>query len=150
MRILRRFGWALAVVILVTAWASYLAISGKTDTVGAEGEARVQVAGSLDPNDFGAILVTLIPIALWLGNRGGFRRVFWYSVAMLLFAGIIPTASRGSLLGICAVALVLIPQSKAYAQLAGLPAYFGLYAASLPPMVAALFGFSPVLVANIS
>ncbi|MCI5133423.1 MAG: hypothetical protein D3904_18390, partial [Candidatus Electrothrix sp. EH2] len=35
------------------------------------------------------------------------------------------------------VALVLIPQSMAYAQLAGLPAYYGLYAAFLPPMVAA-------------
>lgn len=40
------------------------------------------------------------------------------------------------------VALVLIPQSMAYAQLAGLPPYFGLYAAFLPPMVAALFGSS--------
>ncbi len=30
----------------------------------------------------------------------------------------------------------------AYAQLAGLPAYYGLYAAFLPPMVAALFGSS--------
>ena len=36
------------------------------------------------------------------------------------------------------VALVLIPQSMAYAQLAGLPAYFGLYASFLPPMIAAL------------
>ncbi len=40
------------------------------------------------------------------------------------------------------VALVLIPQSMAYAQLAGLPAYYGLYAAFLPPLVAALFGSS--------
>ena len=40
------------------------------------------------------------------------------------------------------VALVLVPQSMAYAQLAGLPAYFGLYAAFLPPAVAALFGSS--------
>jgi SulP family sulfate permease len=40
------------------------------------------------------------------------------------------------------VALVLIPQSMAYAQLADLPAYFGLYAAFLPPMIAALFGCS--------
>jgi sulfate permease, SulP family len=40
------------------------------------------------------------------------------------------------------VALVLIPQSMAYAQLAGLPAYHGLYASFLPPMVAALFGSS--------
>jgi MFS superfamily sulfate permease-like transporter len=40
------------------------------------------------------------------------------------------------------VALVLIPQSMAYAQLAGLPPHFGLYASFLPPMVAALFGSS--------
>jgi MFS superfamily sulfate permease-like transporter len=40
------------------------------------------------------------------------------------------------------VALVLIPQSMAYAQLAGLPPYYGLYAAFLPPMVASLFGSS--------
>ncbi|MBI5843217.1 MAG: response regulator [Deltaproteobacteria bacterium] len=40
------------------------------------------------------------------------------------------------------VALVLIPQSMAYAQLAGLPPYYGLYAALLPPMLASLFGSS--------
>ncbi len=40
------------------------------------------------------------------------------------------------------VALVLIPQSMAYAQLAGLPAYVGLYASFLPVMVAAIFGSS--------
>jgi len=40
------------------------------------------------------------------------------------------------------VALVLVPQSMAYAQLAGLPAYYGLYAAFLPPMIANLFGSS--------
>ncbi|MDJ0622272.1 MAG: SulP family inorganic anion transporter [Desulfocapsaceae bacterium] len=46
------------------------------------------------------------------------------------------------------VALVLIPQSMAYAQLAGLPGYCGLYAAFLPPMVAALFGPSRQLTAG--
>ncbi|MFZ3122991.1 MAG: SulP family inorganic anion transporter [Thermodesulfovibrionales bacterium] len=40
------------------------------------------------------------------------------------------------------VALVLIPQSMAYAQLAGLPSYYGLYAAFLPPLLGALFGSS--------
>ena len=40
------------------------------------------------------------------------------------------------------VALVLVPQSMAYAQLAGLPPYYGLYAAFLPVMVAALWGSS--------
>ena len=40
------------------------------------------------------------------------------------------------------VALVLVPQSMAYAQLAGLPVYYGLYASFLPPIIAALFGSS--------
>jgi SulP family sulfate permease len=49
---------------------------------------------------------------------------------------------RADVLAGITVALVLVPQSMAYAQLAGLPAYYGLYAAFLPPIVAALFGSS--------
>ena len=49
---------------------------------------------------------------------------------------------RADIIAGVTVALVLIPQSMAYAQLAGLPAYFGLYAAFLPPIVGALFGSS--------
>lgn len=52
---------------------------------------------------------------------------------------------RSDLLAGMTVALVLIPQSMAYAQLAGLPSYYGLYAAFLPPVVAALFGSSRLL-----
>jgi SulP family sulfate permease len=44
-----------------------------------------------------------------------------------------------------AVALVLIPQCLAYAELAGMPAYVGLLAASIPPIVAAPFGSSRFL-----
>ncbi|MCA9392024.1 SulP family inorganic anion transporter [candidate division WWE3 bacterium] len=43
------------------------------------------------------------------------------------------------------VAVVLIPQSLAYAQLAGLPPQYGLYAALLPPLVAVLLGSSRYL-----
>jgi MFS superfamily sulfate permease-like transporter len=49
---------------------------------------------------------------------------------------------RADLIAGVTVALVLIPQSMAYAQLAGLPAYYGLYAAFIPPSIAALFGSS--------
>jgi SulP family sulfate permease len=49
---------------------------------------------------------------------------------------------RADIIAGITVALILVPQSMAYAQLAGLPAYYGLYAAFLPPMVAALFGSS--------
>ncbi|PZP62818.1 MAG: sodium-independent anion transporter [Azospira oryzae] len=40
------------------------------------------------------------------------------------------------------VGLVLVPQSLAYAQLAGLPPYYSLYAAFVPVIVAAAFGSS--------
>jgi SulP family sulfate permease len=40
------------------------------------------------------------------------------------------------------VALVLVPQSMAYAQLAGLPPYYGLYASFLPVAIASVFGSS--------
>jgi SulP family sulfate permease len=43
------------------------------------------------------------------------------------------------------VALLLIPQSMAYAELAGLPPHIGLYAAALPPIAAALAASSPYL-----
>lgn len=43
------------------------------------------------------------------------------------------------------VALVAIPQSLAYAQLAGLPPYFGLYAALVPTVIGALYGSSAQL-----
>ena len=52
---------------------------------------------------------------------------------------------RADLIAGITVALVLIPQSMAYAQLAGLPAYYGLYAAFLPVAVAALMGSSKQL-----
>ena len=44
-----------------------------------------------------------------------------------------------------AVSLLAVPQSLAYAQLAGVPAYYGLYAAFIPSIVAVLFGSSGIL-----
>ena len=43
-------------------------------------------------------------------------------------------------------ALLAIPQSLAYAQLAGVPAYYGLYAAIFPAIVGVLWGSSALLV----
>lgn len=51
---------------------------------------------------------------------------------------------RDLLAGI-SVGVVLIPQSLAYAGLAGMPPVRGLYAAALPPLLAALFASSPYL-----
>ncbi|WP_296810932.1 SulP family inorganic anion transporter [Thiocapsa sp.] len=43
------------------------------------------------------------------------------------------------------VALVLLPQSMAYAQLAGLPVVYGLYASFVPVMIASMWGSSSQL-----
>jgi SulP family sulfate permease len=56
-----------------------------------------------------------------------------------------PGQLKADLIAGVTVALVLIPQSMAYAQLAGMPAYYGLYAAFLPVMVASLWGSSAQL-----
>ncbi len=47
--------------------------------------------------------------------------------------------SAGDLVAGLSVALVAIPQSLAYAELAGLPPQYGLFASALPPLLAAAF-----------
>ena len=47
---------------------------------------------------------------------------------------------RGDILAGLTVAIVLIPQSMAYALLAGLPPIYGLYAATLAPLIGAMWG----------
>lgn len=56
-----------------------------------------------------------------------------------------PAILKADILAGITVALVLIPQAMAYAQLAGLPPHYGLYASFLVPIVAAIFGSSKQL-----
>jgi SulP family sulfate permease len=74
------------------------------------------------------------------GNDRNFLNIIF--PFLIWFKGYNMSFARADILSGLTVALVLIPQSMAYAQLAGLPAYYGLYAAFLPPMLAALFGSS--------
>ncbi|MEA2094894.1 MAG: sulfate permease [Pseudomonadota bacterium] len=67
---------------------------------------------------------TLMPFLSWIGELKD------------------PKVLRADIVAGITVALVLVPQSMAYAQLAGLPAYHGLYASFLPGVVAALLGSS--------
>ena len=53
-----------------------------------------------------------------------------------------PEILRADIIAGITVALVLVPQSMAYAQLAGLPPHIGLYASFLPGIIAALLGSS--------
>ena len=70
--------------------------------------------------------------------RGRVRRLFpfiaWFPVPR--------SALRADVMAGIAVALVLVPQSMAYAQLAGMPPQYGLYASLLPVAVGALWGSS--------
>ena len=52
------------------------------------------------------------------------------------------TVLKADIISGLTVALVIVPQSMAYAQLAGLPAYYGLYASFLPVIIASIFGSS--------
>lgn len=52
------------------------------------------------------------------------------------------TTLRADFVAGITVALVLVPQSMAYAQLAGLPVVYGLYASFIPVIVASLWGSS--------
>jgi MFS superfamily sulfate permease-like transporter len=72
-----------------------------------------------------AILYTLFPFLRWFPMTGS-------TIRADLMAGI-------------TVALVLVPQSMAYAQLAGLPVVYGLYASFVPVIVASLWGSSSQL-----
>ena len=53
--------------------------------------------------------------------------------------------SSGDLLAGVSVALLALPQGLAYAELAGIPAKYGLYAAAFPSILAAMFASSPYL-----
>ena len=51
----------------------------------------------------------------------------------------------GDIVAGVSVAFIVVPQGLAYAKLAGLPPYTGLYAAALPPLAAAFFASSRYL-----
>ena len=52
---------------------------------------------------------------------------------------------RGDLVAGVSVAAIAIPQSLAYAEIAGMPVHIGLYAAAIPPIIAAFFASSRYL-----
>jgi sulfate permease, SulP family len=57
----------------------------------------------------------------------------------------VPRPTPGDIIAGISVALVLIPQSLAYAEIAGVPPHIGLFAAALPPLIAAPFMSLPYL-----
>jgi hypothetical protein len=96
------------------------------------------VGASLDPNDFGAVICTAFPLALWLSVGSLGRRVLWGGVALLLIAGVVPTQSRGSELGLIAATIVILGVGArgwrrwlSFAMVAGAAAIFLMMATGL-------------------
>lgn len=77
---------------------------------------RIQYVGIFnDPNDLGMLFVACVPMAVFLGSRGGLmglRRLFWWIVAGILVYGIYLTDSRGSLLGLLLVMGLYVWQTR--------------------------------------
>ncbi|MFT3756169.1 MAG: O-antigen ligase family protein [Pseudoxanthomonas sp.] len=75
-------------------------------------DGRIQYVGIFsDPNDLGMLFVISLPMAIYLGSRGGFlglRRLFWFCGCLLLAYGIYLTNSRGSFLAVVAMTAVYI------------------------------------------
>ncbi|MEO5824819.1 MAG: O-antigen ligase family protein [Gemmatimonadales bacterium] len=94
-------------VVLVAAVVVGLYILGESaQTFGQS--SRVGLGVTLDPNDLAQILVALVPLALYLAQRAGGRGVHWLAAAGVITMSIVPTESRGGILGLGAVALTLI------------------------------------------
>lgn len=82
--------------------------------------------------------------------RPGLRARLWQAVFPFMddLKGYTGRTFRLDLLAALTVAVVALPQSMAYAVIAGVHPKYGLYAAMLPVMVAALWGSSRYLVAG--
>ncbi|NLC61500.1 MAG: O-antigen ligase family protein [Gammaproteobacteria bacterium] len=70
-------------------------------------DGRIQYVGIFsDPNDLAMLFIIAIPMALFMGARGGalgLRRLFWWGVAGLLLYGVYLTDSRGAFLAMLAM-----------------------------------------------
>ncbi|TDK28504.1 O-antigen polymerase [Luteimonas aestuarii] len=95
-------------------------------------DGRIQYVGIFsDPNDLGMLFVLSMPMALYLGTRGGllgFRRLWWFAACALLFYGIYLTNSRGALLSV-------VTMTAAYLWIRKGPMVGGLLAAAALAML---------------
>lgn len=96
----------IGVLLLTSAVNASYTLSDSARTVGKSD--RVKLGVSLDPNDLAMLFVAMVPLALWMAQRKGPRSVGWTVIAVLMALAIVPTQSRGAILGLGAVAVTLI------------------------------------------
>ena len=80
----------------------------------------------------------------------GLNRDFWFKFAPFLewWPEVNRTTLRADAMAAVTGAIVVLPQGVAFATIAGMPPEYGLYAAMIPAVVAALFGSSRQLVSG--
>jgi len=91
-----------SLVVSVIASACYVLAGVYLD---AEGRPYI---GGLDPNDVAALFVSTIPFATLLASRRGATRWLGFVALPLLVAAVVKTGSRGGVIGLLVVALLLI------------------------------------------
>lgn len=93
--VLRRLAWALAIACTAAA-----ALGLQTFLSGGRAQATLAYA---DPNDYGFVLATTLPITLWLATtRRKLLRVAAVGMALAQTSALVFSLSRGSLLGLAA------------------------------------------------
>jgi putative inorganic carbon (hco3(-)) transporter len=121
----------MAVFVLSACVMALHGIDQSLDGVGWTGQetvmnGRIQYVGIFsDPNDLGMLFVMSMPMALYLGSRGGLmglRRLWWFAACALLFYGIYLTNSRGALLSV-------VTMTAAYLWIRKGPVFGGVLAA---------------------
>jgi O-antigen ligase len=92
----------LTLVLTVGADAVYL-VSGL-----APEEAGRRYTGGLDPNDSAALFVSILPFGMLLVSERGRKRWLGLAAVVLMVAAVVKTGSRGGLIGLLIVGLILI------------------------------------------
>lgn len=92
--------WALRVLVASTAAAATVAL-----VLFLQGNRTLAGGPVGDPNDFAYLLVTVMPLAVYLvvADRG--RRWLWTCCSLVMVAAVLATLSRGALVGVAALLL---------------------------------------------
>ena len=92
-------------LVAVTAAGAVLALAALTTYE----SGRIAVGTSYDTNDLAYVLVTVLPLGIAFAmHRHGVKRVAWIGTVAVLLVTALLTQSRGGLLGLLAVALLLV------------------------------------------
>lgn len=95
---------------LLAAALGALAPAFKMVMGGVEGQ-RARFGFAFDSNESALMFVVMIPIALYLANRKGWLRLFWFAGAGLMLGAVVRTGSRGGFIGLMVLGIALIVNS---------------------------------------